>query len=103
MSRYCRVLAGQIIEEFFDAIEEAFGARAVFLTRWAAKAFLQLFQQLFLLVVQPDRCFYNYAAQQVTLRTTANGFNAFPAHADQFAGLGFRPCSFSILSAGIFL
>lgn len=80
-------LAGQIIEKFLHAIEETFGARAILFTRWATKAFLQIFQQLLLFIVQTNRRFDNHAAQQIALRAAANGLHAFTAHPEQLTCL----------------
>lgn len=59
------------------------------LTGWATEAFLQLLQQLFLLLVQAYRCFDDNAAQQITLCATADRLDAFTAHTEKLTGLGF--------------
>lgn len=59
------------------------------LAGWATKAFLQLLQQLFLLLVQAYRCFDDNAAQQITLCAAADRLDAFTTHTEQLTGLGF--------------
>ncbi|MND94885.1 hypothetical protein D3C80_871200 [compost metagenome] len=44
---------------------------------------------MLLLVVQVNRGFHHYTAQQVALATATYRFNTLAAHAEQFAGLGF--------------